>query len=85
MVSVKTVLLAMQDMSIVTGDPVKFGLALVSIAYCVVLLIQHYALYRERKPSHYAAKPDALGERPQAASSLLHNGLRQNESTEDIY
>ena len=46
----------LQDMSIVTGDPVKFGLALVSIGYCVVLLIQHYVLYCERKPSHYANK-----------------------------
>ena len=59
-----------------TGDPVKFGLALVSILYCVVLLVQHYILYRERKPSHYGGaerKPAAPGE-SHAGSSLLRSG-----------
>ena len=74
----------MQDISIVTGDPVKFGLALVSIGYCVVLLTQHYVLYRERKPSHYAAKPDAPEEDAQATSSLLPNGQPHDDSTEGI-
>ena len=64
----------MQDISIVTGDPVKFGLGLVSIIYCVVLLIQHYGLYRDRKPSHYSRKPDPSEEPAQPDSSLLPNG-----------
>ena len=65
---------AMQDISIVTGDPVKFGLGLVSIIYCVILLIQHYGLYRDRKPSHYSQKPDSPEEPAQPDSSLLPNG-----------
>ena len=77
-------LVVMQDMSIVTGDPVKFGLALVSIGYCVVLLVQHYVLYRERKPSHYAIKRDVSGEPAQATSSLLTNGQPHYDSTEGI-
>ena len=64
---------AMQDISIVTGDPVKFGLGLVSIIYCVVLLIQHYGLYRDRKPSHYSRKPDSSEEPAQPDNSLLPN------------
>lgn len=74
----------MQDMSIVTGDPVKFGLALVSIAYCVVLLVQHYVLYRERKPSHYATKRETPEEPFQATSTHLTNGQPCDDSTEGI-
>ena len=73
-----------QDMSIVTGDPVKFGLALVSIGYCVVLLVQHYVLYRERKPSHYATKQGAPEEPPQATSSFLTHGQPCDDSTAGI-
>ncbi len=80
----RTLLFMLQDMSIVTGDPVKFGLALVSIGYCVVLLIQHYVLYRERKPSHYAAKPDVPAEDPQATSSLLPNVQTHDDSSEGM-
>ncbi len=68
-----------------TGDPVKFGLALVSILYCVVLLVQHFILYRERKPSHYneaQSKPAAPNE-SQAGSSLLCNGSSRGDDTID--
>ena len=63
----------------------KFGLALVSIGYCVVLLIQHYVLYRDRKPSHYATKRDVSEEPSPATSSLLTNGQSHYDSTEGIY
>jgi len=33
---------ALRDASLVTGNPVKLGLGLISIAYCIVLAVQHY-------------------------------------------
>ena len=35
----------LQDVSMVTGDPIKLLLALVSIAYDAVLIAQHFWLY----------------------------------------
>ena len=37
--------IVLHDFSLVFGDPIKFLLGLVSIAYDVVLLVQHYYLY----------------------------------------
>lgn len=49
---------ALQDVSIVTGNPVKLGLGLISIGYCTALSVQHYVLYR---PSRYSQLlPEAL-------------------------
>ncbi len=39
---------AVQDISIVLGNPVKMGLGLISIGYCVALALQHYVLYARR-------------------------------------
>lgn len=77
-------LFAVQDINIVTGDPVKFGLALVSIAYCVVLLVQHYVLYPERKPSHYDRKLAASVECEEGSSLLggLANGSTPSTETD---
>ncbi len=38
--------LAMQDITILTGDIVKFALGIVSILYCLILAGQHYFMYR---------------------------------------
>ena len=69
----------LQDISLVTGDPVKFGLALVSISYCVVLLVQHYLLYTERRPSHYALKSSTLEDSTASHSSLLIDDNRASD------
>ena len=37
--------LVLHDSSLVLGDPVKLLLALISIAYDVVLMLQHFVLY----------------------------------------
>ena len=37
------------DWSGITGNPVKLGLANVSIVFDVIFMVQHYILYRERK------------------------------------
>lgn len=57
-----------------TGNPVKFGLALVSIAYCMVLLVQRYLLYTERRPSHYAIKSCTLEDATASHSPLIDDG-----------
>ncbi|KAI8098485.1 PQ-loop-domain-containing protein [Halteromyces radiatus] len=36
------------DWSGITGDPVKFGLGFVAIAFDLIFIVQHYVLYRER-------------------------------------
>jgi len=41
------------DWSSVTGNPVKFGLSLLSILFDVLFMVQHYVLYR-----HAREKPD---------------------------
>ena len=37
------------DWSGITGNPVKLGLANVSIVFDVIFMVQHYILYRARK------------------------------------
>ena len=37
------------DWSGITGNPVKLGLANVSIIFDVIFMVQHYILYRARK------------------------------------
>ncbi len=49
---------ALRDASLVTGNPVKLGLGLISIAYCIVLAVQHYCLYaRPPQRSRYRPLP----------------------------
>ena len=64
-----------------TGDPVKFGLALVSISYCVVLLVQHYLLYTERRPSHYALKSCTLEDSTASHSSLMDDNRASDDDS----
>ena len=54
----------MRDFSLITGDPVKAGLGLVSLFYDVVLLAQHYVLY----PAAHSAGMPRLGS--QSAAKL---------------
>lgn len=44
-----------RDWSGITGNPVKFGLGNVSIAYDVVFVLQHYVLYRGDEDGHLEA------------------------------
>lgn len=34
------------DMSAISGDPVKFGLGLVTVIFDIMFMIQHYSLYK---------------------------------------
>lgn len=40
--------MAQHDWSGMTGDPVKFGLGLVSIVYDIIFMLQHYCLYSKQ-------------------------------------
>ena len=35
----------MRDASLITGDPAKFGLGIVSLIYDIILMAQHYFIY----------------------------------------
>ena len=53
--------LVMRDLSLITGDPVKFGLGFVSLFYDVLLMTQHYIIYAPargagRAPAHQKAR-----------------------------
>lgn len=48
-----------QDVSAVTGDPVKFGLGLVSIVFDIMFMIQHYSLYKENNAKLIEEAPKA--------------------------
>ncbi|KAF9406330.1 hypothetical protein BGZ94_003160 [Podila epigama] len=58
------------DWSGISGDPVKFGLGFVSIAFDLVFMTQHYILYR-RRDDFYASPSLADNERERQA--LLPN------------
>ena len=47
------------DMSAVTGDPVKFGLGLVSVIFDIMFMIQHYSLYKENNAKLIEEAPKA--------------------------
>ncbi|VDK75927.1 unnamed protein product [Anisakis simplex] len=46
------------DWSAFYGNPVKFGLGLVSMIFDIVFIIQHYVLYRNKNASLEAPKID---------------------------
>lgn len=50
--------LAIHDWSAVSGDPVKFGLGFISMAFDVVFMLQHWVCFRVRR---VAAEPGLLG------------------------
>ena len=36
------------DWSFITGNPVKFGLGLLSVAFNIVFMLQHFVCYRKK-------------------------------------
>lgn len=72
------------NISVMIGNPVKFGLGLLSMAFDIFFMIQHYVLYTNREePSeessrdelYYQADPADLGENNQA-----HNENNQSHN-----
>lgn len=50
------------DWSGITGNPLKFGLGLVSILFDLIFITQHYVLYRQPNPRHRKSSDDRLTE-----------------------
>ena len=58
------------DWSAFRGNPVKFGLGLVSILFDIVFIIQHYVLYRNRE-LHSVSSYDDIGTQSAGATSNM--------------
>ncbi len=54
----------MRDVSLITGDPVKFGLGFVSLFYDIVLMTQHYIIYAPARGDSKAHPPARRKARP---------------------
>ncbi|XP_071492454.1 cystinosin-like [Diadema antillarum] len=50
------------DWSSIFGDPTKFGLGAFSIAFDILFIIQHYVLYRGKKPKEEGNKYPSISE-----------------------
>ena len=48
-----------EDLSAIAGDPVKFGLGLVSVTFDIIFMIQHYSMYRENNAKLIEEAPKA--------------------------
>lgn len=61
------------DWSGLTGNPVKFGLANISLAFDIIFITQHYVLYGpvEEKADHEGSVDDASYEAGQEQDPLL--------------
>lgn len=57
------------DWSGLTGNPIKLGLANVSLLADIVFMTQHYVLYRHANKDH---PKDHAGEVPTETDALLH-------------
>ncbi|KAK9824845.1 hypothetical protein WJX81_006232 [Elliptochloris bilobata] len=69
----------MRDISLITGDPVKFGLGFVSLFYDILLMIQHYIIYAQPRSAGKAHAPL----RCKAASDAEHGEAASNGFSED--
>ncbi|KAF9362748.1 hypothetical protein BGX34_005576 [Mortierella sp. NVP85] len=74
-----------EDWSGITGDLVKFGLGMLSIAFDLVFILQHYVLYRDRT-DHYAATRTAFvdNKNSEEREGLLAQGNRSYNTQSDL-
>jgi len=63
----------LKDWSAVTGNPVKFGLGLVSLVFDAIFMVQHYILYPEEEHEHEEAHLKAI---PSTASLSADSDLK---------
>ncbi|KAK5582600.1 hypothetical protein RB653_004185 [Dictyostelium firmibasis] len=67
--------------SIFTGDPVKLGLSLLSIAFDILFIIQHYILYRKPKVKGY----QTLNNDNNITNNSSNNNSNYNNNYNDNY
>ena len=66
--------IVLREVQKITGDPVKFGLGFVSIIFDIILMSQHYILYRGNKP------PESPGMRYVIVPQSQDTGVRMTEA-----
>lgn len=67
------------DWSAISGDPVKFGLGLVTVIFDVMFMIQHYSLYKVNNAK-------LLEEAPKARYTMVsptHSGSRRTSQQDE--
>ena len=67
------------DMSAITGDPVKFGLGLVSVVFDIMFMVQHYSLYRVNNAKLLEEAPKARYTMVSPAQSASRRTSQQDE------
>lgn len=67
------------DMSAISGDPVKFGLGLVSVVFDVMFMVQHYSLYKVNNAKLLEEAPKARYTMVSPAQSASRRSSQQDE------
>ena len=67
------------DMSAISGDPVKFGLGLVSVVFDVMFMVQHYSLYKVNNAKLLEEAPKARYTMVSPAQSGSRRSSQQDE------
>ena len=67
------------DMSAISGDPVKFGLGLVTVVFDVIFMVQHYSLYKVNNAKLLEEVPKARYTMVSPAQSGSRRSSQQDE------
>ena len=67
------------DMSAISGDPVKFGLGLVTVVFDVMFMVQHYSLYKVNNAKLLEEAPKARYTMVSPAQSGSRRSSQQDE------
>ncbi len=67
------------DMSAISGDPVKFGLGLVSVIFDLMFMVQHYSLYRVNNAKLLKEAPKARYTMVSPSQSASRRTSQQDE------
>ena len=75
------------DWSGISGDPVKFGLGLMSMVFDSIFMVQHFFLYRARNRLYWRARYALLesegAEQDHIRALLLNDALAANHKDKD--
>lgn len=67
------------DMSAISGDPVKFGLGVVSVIFDIMFMVQHYSLYKVNNAKLLEEAPKARYTMVSPAQSGSRQSSQQDE------
>ncbi|GAB6031655.1 hypothetical protein CHUAL_009413 [Chamberlinius hualienensis] len=66
------------DWSSLFGDFTKFALGVISILFDIIFMIQHYALYRNRRPIY-----ETMPEKNSPHADIVRHSISENEANQD--